>query len=132
MSSKDQQPDEAWRIRCCELADRLVAPLRATAREHGYALAVHGSLARDIDLIAVPWRWSGVSPPRVLAEAIQARAAELNDGMAYEKDHEGAANPDYFFNGCPGAKPQGRLVWAFHLGGGPYIDLAVMPANEDP
>ncbi len=25
------------------------------ARKHGYALAVHGSLARDFDLIAIPW-----------------------------------------------------------------------------
>lgn len=24
-------------------------------QEHGYALAVHGSVARDFDLIAVPW-----------------------------------------------------------------------------
>ena len=24
-------------------------------REHGYALAVHGSMARDFDLIAIPW-----------------------------------------------------------------------------
>ena len=24
-------------------------------QKHGYALAVHGSLARDFDLIAVPW-----------------------------------------------------------------------------
>lgn len=24
-------------------------------REHGYALAIHGSLAKDFDLVAVPW-----------------------------------------------------------------------------
>lgn len=29
--------------------------LAAICHQHGYALAVHGSLARDLDLIAVPW-----------------------------------------------------------------------------
>lgn len=29
--------------------------LAAIAQRHGYALACHGSLARDLDLIAVPW-----------------------------------------------------------------------------
>lgn len=29
--------------------------LQKAARECGYALAVHGSMSRDLDLIAVPW-----------------------------------------------------------------------------
>lgn len=29
--------------------------LAEIARSHGYALAIHGSLARDFDLIAIPW-----------------------------------------------------------------------------
>jgi hypothetical protein len=29
--------------------------LREVAREHGYALALHGSLTKDLDLLAVPW-----------------------------------------------------------------------------
>lgn len=32
-----------------------IEKLREVAREHGWALAVHGSLNRDIDLIAAPW-----------------------------------------------------------------------------
>lgn len=35
--------------------NRLIGPIRAIAKEHGYAVGVHGSLARDIDLILVPW-----------------------------------------------------------------------------
>ena len=34
---------------------------------------------------------------------------------------------EYHLKGCPGMKPHGRLCWSFHLGGGPYIDLSVMP-----
>jgi len=26
------------------------------ARDHGYALAVHGSMGRDLDFIAIPWQ----------------------------------------------------------------------------
>jgi hypothetical protein len=37
----------------------------------------------------------------------------------------------YFMAGCPGGKPHQRLGWTFHLGGGPYIDLAVMPRVPD-
>lgn len=33
----------------------LIDQLRAIAKGHGWALGVHGSLVRDIDLIAVPW-----------------------------------------------------------------------------
>lgn len=29
--------------------------LTEVARSHGYAMAVHGSMARDFDLICIPW-----------------------------------------------------------------------------
>lgn len=35
--------------------DLCLEPMRMAARMHGYAIAVHGSLTRDIDLIAIPW-----------------------------------------------------------------------------
>lgn len=112
--------------RCQELATLLVDPLRQRARELGYALLLHGSLARDIDMVAVPWARNAV-PPRELACAIRDLAASLNAGLAIESDRIGAANPDYFDNGFPGLKPHGRLCWTYHLGGGPYLDLSVMP-----
>lgn len=43
--------------------------LRATARAAGYALAVHGSMRRDLDLIAIPWVTSYV-PARDLAQRL--------------------------------------------------------------
>jgi hypothetical protein len=42
-----------------ELPD--VEPIRKIARELGYAIAVHGSQERDLDLIAVPWVTTAVS-----------------------------------------------------------------------
>jgi hypothetical protein len=29
--------------------------MRVAAKRHGFAIAVHGSLSRDLDLVAVPW-----------------------------------------------------------------------------
>lgn len=40
--------------------------LCAIFQRHGYALAVHGSLARDFDLIAVPWAESVTSVDDVI------------------------------------------------------------------
>lgn len=35
--------------------EELIHIIREIARKHGWAIGVHGSLVRDIDLIAVPW-----------------------------------------------------------------------------
>lgn len=92
------------------------------ARDHGYALAMHGSLCRDFDLIAVPWVISA-SDATKLVEAIR----EYVCGEIVHFDHL-PKNPE--------EKPHGRLAWAIQLGGGLYIDISVMPlvrveAGED-
>jgi hypothetical protein len=95
----------------------LIGPLREVARSKGYALGVHGSLVFDIDLIACPWTPDAVSA-KELAAAICEEAQRVS-GIAFMAPHE-----QYEF---PRNKPHGRLCWSFHLGGGPYIDLSVMP-----
>lgn len=110
-------------IRTRDAYHELLDPLRKVAASYGYALAVHGSTARDIDLVAVPWADIAVDP-LTLAEALRTEAARVH-GRAFNRDHR--ARPTYQRLGSPGEKPHGRLVWTFHLGGGPYIDLSVMP-----
>ena len=122
-------PNAAHAARCRDYADRLIPLLRERAQELGYALGVHGSLARDIDLIACPWTCAAV-PAGDLAEALR-QVAEREVEWAFLEDDQGAATPEYFLKGCPGAKPHGRLTWAFFLPGGPYIDLSVMPRAPD-
>ncbi len=104
---------------------RLIGPLREKARELGYALAVHGTLKRDIDLVAAPWTAEAVEA-RVLAEAVRDTARLHNLGIAH---HKGVEDEPFFHAGCPGLKPHGRLCWSYHLGGGPYLDLSVMPKS---
>ena len=87
--------------------------LVARACELGYALLIHGSLARDLDLVAVPWTEAAVSDED-LVEAIRAKC----DGWVGVS----AAKP-----GGVGAKPHARKVWTLMLNGHAYIDLSVMP-----
>jgi hypothetical protein len=105
------------------LYEKLIGPLRDRARELGYALGVHGTLRRDIDIIACPWTAEAVSP-RTLAEAL-IEVVERVHGTAYLS--WAMCDPEITLNGLPGRKPHGRLGWVINLGDGPYIDLSVMP-----
>lgn len=100
----------------------LYAQVTELARRMGYAVGLHGSLQRDLDLIAVPWTDEAVDP-FVLAEAIAAGV------HGYIVNDESADICD-FTKRNPQPKPHGRLAWAIQLGGGPYIDLSVMPRVE--
>lgn len=51
--------------------EALITDVRAVARAHGYAIALHGSLKRDLDLVAVPWV-EEVSSPGELINALEA------------------------------------------------------------
>lgn len=87
----------------------VLAVVRSVARRAGYAVAVHGSLSRDIDLIAVPWG-EVVESPSALVAAIVSEGRWL------------LADPQ------PEVKPHGRLAWAIRMPGfyRPYLDLSVI------
>ena len=103
--------------------------LREVARTHGYALAVHGSGSRDLDLIAAPWV-DEVSPPEVLAEALREAVGGVILNTEEYREHG-----DYRERN-PQPKPHGRLSWSIHLPARPgvhrleYLDLSVMPAES--
>jgi hypothetical protein len=113
-----------------EYWDILQKPLRHVARRCGYALAVHGSLGYDIDLIAVPWRDSAIQAEN-LVEHIRAAAAEIIGTCLIRERDKGHV---------PEKKPCGRLAWSLYLVPddpgflGPYLDLSVFPppAKEIP
>lgn len=99
---------------------RHIANIRKVARSFGYAICTHGSLSRDIDLVAVPWV-ENVEPPKRLAEAI----CNLVSGHFSQ-----ALKPGYSEEGCPGRKPHGRLCWCINVGNGVYFDLSVIPPSN--
>ena len=66
----------------------IYAELAELCRAHGYALAIHGSLARDFDLVAVPWAEKVSEPAAVVVAITDAFALRLLD-----KPHKPAIKP---------------------------------------
>lgn len=91
------------------------------ARDHGYALAIHGSMTRDCDLIAVPWTKEASKPVDLI---LAFKDAILGVFTRHDFDHIG----DVYSHAT--LKPHGRLAWALHLTDegchGPYLDISVM------
>ncbi len=82
--------------------------LAQIARSHGYALAVHGSLARDLDLIAIPWTENAGDPQDIINDILAKYAVNLIGEI--------------------GHKPHGRTAYTLSVGWGHCaIDLQFMP-----
>ena len=81
-------------------------------KKFGYALAVHGSVARDFDLVCIPWVESAGDPKKVI-EALTTMFALKEIG-----------EPEY--------KLHNRLVYTLSNGFGEcFLDLSFMPiVNE--
>lgn len=118
---KDKQ--RAQRIRdgvACVYA-AIIPALRTRAKELGYALAVHGSMVRDLDLIAVPWVDEAVSDDEL--------ATALKDVLG------GWCTSDCKVARWPtldrGKKPHGRVAYTILWGGDDLlqVDLSVTPRD---
>ncbi len=83
------------------------------ARSKGYALALHGTMQRDFDLIAVPWVDEAVDAPELVAALEQ-----VAGGYVFAHPTLGRE---------PTPKPHGRMSWVLILDNGAFIDLGVMP-----
>ena len=93
----------------------LYPKLAKVFREHGYSLAVHGSLACDFDLIAVPWTESAGAPQDVIDECLKKFAFEKIPGQ-----------------GKPTPKPHSRLAYKLHLSFGDCaLDISFTPRTGD-
>lgn len=85
--------------------------LKHVARQFGYCLAIHGSMIRDLDLVAIPW----------IKDA--ADAETLVDGLL-KVIPDGNISERHIVE----EKPHGRRAWVINIGtAGTYIDLSVMP-----
>lgn len=107
----------------------LIPELMKAGREVGYAIAAHGSLVRDLDLIAVPWTEEAVSPERLIMHLTAAVDGRIrNGGKRVKKEGSDEEVWERTHGSEPTAKPHGRLAWAIHLGhNGLYVDVSVMP-----
>jgi hypothetical protein len=81
--------------------------LAEICRKHGYALSVHGSVARDFDLIAVPWA-DNPSEPQAVVNEIVSTFAVLDRGFE--------------------VKNHGRICYVLVVSFGEcFLDLSFMP-----
>lgn len=113
----DKHKNEALRkasgVFCASLLDSILPAIREVARENGYAVAVHGSLKRDIDLVAVPWT-DCATPVDELAKDIRGAVRSVL-GRCH-------------FLGDPKQKPHGRVAYMLvHMGHAGEIDLSIFP-----
>lgn len=92
---------------------RIFTIARCVAHQYGYAVGLHGSCTRDLDLLAVPWTASACGAER-LAERVAAAA-----GLS--------------LLGIPSTRPHGRLTWTLMLPGFSehrWVDLSVASRSE--
>ncbi len=107
----------------------LLPAMVATARRLGYALAVHGSMNRDLDVVAIPWTEEAVSADE-LAETLRVEfGGHTRLLMGQEIDRN------------PTPKAHGRRCYSYYFdtfeeegkqtSWGPYLDLSVMPRRPN-
>lgn len=100
----------------------LYPELARIAREHGYALAIHGSGARDFDLVAVPWIAEAAEPQAVI-DAMCARYAIRQ--LPRDVEHPEDRPKD------PTIREHGREVYTISVAWGHCsIDLSFMPRSR--
>ena len=93
--------------------------IRNVARQHDYAVGVHGSQTRDLDLIVAPWTAEATPDPAEVIDSIVAALPVVHAG--------------------PEERPHGRVGWALRFVSGIsqgidawYIDVSVFkPASPD-
>lgn len=99
---------------------QLLPKIRAAAKGLGYAIAIHGSMQRDLDLLAVPWV-DEAAPAESLVAVI---AEDVHGYVIGDVTARGAIE-------SPTAQPHGRKSWNICWGGKPMIDLSIMPRTSD-
>ena len=105
----------------------LIPDLMKAGREVGYAIAVHGSMARDLDLVAIPWTEEAVNAERLILHLMAAVDGRLRNASRKRPDSE---EWERVHASEPTAKPHGRLAWTIHVGNdGLYLDVSVMPLS---
>lgn len=90
--------------------------LATIARRHGYALSIHGTMAHDLDLVAIPWTDDAEDAATVM-EAIKNHISAC--GMYVQNDGSEIK--------LPTRKPHGRMAWRLVMEAAGSVDLSVMP-----
>lgn len=99
------------------LLDLILPPMRRAAKDAGYAITVHGSLNRDIDLVAIAWAEHNVWPIDKLIDALVGAIRGVV-GRAHCHDKEWTVKPH-------GRRAKHMIAWVGENTAN--IDLSVIP-----
>jgi len=102
---------------------QLLPRIREAAKGLGYALAIHGTMARDFDILAAPWTDEAVPAEKLvesIAEAVGGFVIGDKNGDSFERGEVGP----------PTKQPHGRMSWNICWGGKVFLDLSVMPLRS--
>ena len=102
------------------LYSNLLPKIREVAREHGYAVGVHGSMVTDLDLMLMPWV-EDVKPVHTCIVAIAKACGGFIPNGAAKWVGEKWVPADN-----PGAKPHDRWSYTIAFGGVVYLDISVI------
>jgi hypothetical protein len=108
--------------------------MKEAALEYGYNLLIHGSMARDLDLVAIPWIEHSGDVDLMINEfaEILGGSVMLQEGRGRYSKHphgrriyvidieRGGYRDGVDSNGMPNYKPDPQY----------YIDISVMPTNH--
>jgi hypothetical protein len=100
----------------------LIGLIHDAAEKCGYAVGVHGSMGRDLDLIAVPWTKEATTASALAEEIRHVINGKIYSLMTLPGSSNHAPNPQ--------TKAHGRICYVIHQGDGPYIDLSIMPRKR--
>jgi hypothetical protein len=98
---------------------QILPKIRAKGKELGYAIAVHGTMSRDLDLLAVPWTEEASHHSKLVKAIADAVGGYVIGNVA----NKGSLDE-------PTHQPHGRLSWNICWGGKAFIDLSVMPRSN--
>ena len=79
--------------------------LVSKAKELGYALPIHGSVSRDLDVVAIPWTKDACDLDELIIELTNACGGFASCWIT--------------------SKPHHRWAWIIYLGEGAYVDMSL-------
>ena len=103
----------------------MIPLLTGVARKLGYALAVHGTLGRDLDVIAVPWTDEADNAENLILALLAALGWDHAHLQPESTKQDGTIHRES--GHIPTKKPHGRRAWSIHFQNGLYLDVSVMP-----
>jgi hypothetical protein len=123
------RPPVSLRPRIRVISQNLFDILKDKAKDIGWCLVAHGSMERDLDILAIPWTVDAEDSLKLI-ELIRVSFGDFVSGKSYR-------------SAVPSDKPFGRKAYSFyaysdsdenlvecHAGAFPFIDLSIVDLRE--